>query len=322
MNPVSIVAILSTATLVFCAGTASGQNYPSKPIRMLTAEAGGGADFVARVIARELTANLGEQVIVDNRGGAGGIIAGEIVARAAPDGYTLLFYGPAIWLLPFLRNHVPYDPVRDFSPITMAVTTPNILVVHPSLPVSSVGELIALAKARPGQINDAGANTGSSVHLAAELFKAMAGVKIVRVPFKGVGPALNALIAGQVQIMFPSAGAVAPHVKSGRLRALAVTSAQPTALAPGLPTVAASGVPGYESIAMFGIFAPARLPAALSIRLHQEVVHVLVRPEVKSRLFESGVEPVGNSPAEFAATLKSEMTKWGKVIKDAGIRDE
>jgi tripartite-type tricarboxylate transporter receptor subunit TctC len=322
MNPVSIEAILSTITLVFCAGTASGQNYPSKPIRMLTAEAGGGADFVARVIARELSANLGEQVVVDNRGGAGGIIAGEIVARAAPDGYTLLFYGPAIWLLPFLRNHVPYDPVRDFSPITMAVTTPNILVVHPSLPVSSVGELIALAKARPGQINDAGANTGSSVHLAAELFKAMAGVKIVRVPFKGVGPALNALIAGQVQIMFPSAGAVAPHVKSGRLRALAVTSAQPTALAPGLPTVAASGVPGYESIAMFGIFAPARLPAALSKRLHQEIVRALLRPEVKSRLFESGIEPVGSSPAEFAATLKSEMTKWGKVIKDAGIRDE
>ncbi|HEV8520097.1 MAG TPA: tripartite tricarboxylate transporter substrate binding protein [Burkholderiales bacterium] len=322
MNPVSIEAILSTITLVFCAGTASGQNYPSKPIRMLTAEAGGGADFVARVIARELSANLGEQVVVDNRGGAGGIIAGEIVARAAPDGYTLLFYGPAIWLLPFLRNHVPYDPVRDFSPITMAVTTPNILVVHPSLPVSSVGELIALAKARPGQINDAGANTGSSVHLAAELFKAMAGVKIVRVPFKGVGPALNALIAGQVQIMFPSAGAVAPHVKSGRLRALAVTSAQPTALAPGLPTVAASGVPGYESIAMFGIFAPARLPAALSNRLHQEIVRALLRPEVKSRLFESGVEPVGSAPAEFAATLKSEMTKWGKVIKDAGIRDE
>ena len=256
--PDSIAALLSTAMLVVGAGTASGQNYPSKPIRMLAPEAGGGADFVARVIARELTANLGQQVVVENRGGAGGIIAGEIVAKAPPDGYTLLFHGPAIWLLPFLRNHVPYDPVRDFSPITMAVTTPNILVVHPSLPVSSVRELIALAKARPGQINDAGANTASSVHLAAELFKAMAGVKIVRVPFKGVGPSLNALIAGQVQIMFPSAGAVAPHVKSGRLRALAVTSAQPTALAPGLPTVAASGVPGYESIAMFGIFAPAQ----------------------------------------------------------------
>jgi tripartite-type tricarboxylate transporter receptor subunit TctC len=310
------------ALMLLGVGFAGAVDYPNRPIRMLAPEAGGGVDFVARVIGRKLSANLGQQVVIDNRGGAGGIIAGETVAKSPPDGYTLLFYGPAIWLLPFLRKNVPYDALRDFSPVTLAVTTPNVLVVHPSLPVTSVRELIALAKARPGQLNDAGANIGSSAHLTAELFKAMTGVRIVRVPYKGVGPALIALIAGHVQLMFPSAGSIAPHVKAGRLRALAVTSSRPSALTPGLPTVAASGLPGYESVAMFGILAPARTPAPLVSRLQREVAKALASPEVKARFFEAGVEPVGSSPEEYAATIRSEMDKWGKVIRDAGIRDE
>ena len=202
----------------------------------------------------------------------------------------------------FCASDVPFDAQKDLTPVTLAVTTPNVLVVHPSLPVKSVRELLALAKAKPGALSDAGANTGSSAHLTAELFKAMAGVEIVRVPYRGVGPALSALIAGHVQLMFPSAGSIAPHVKSGRLRALAVTSAKPSALTPGLPTVAESGVPGYESVAIFGIFAPAQTPVDVVNRVQREVARAVANPEVRKRFLEAGVEPVGSTPEEYAAT--------------------
>jgi tripartite-type tricarboxylate transporter receptor subunit TctC len=312
----------SVTALLLCATTAAAQNYPNKPIRVLAPEAGGGVDFVARVIARELSAGMGQQVVIDNRGGAGGIIAGDAVVKSAPDGYTLLFYGPAIWLLPYLRERVPFDASKDLAPVSLAVTTPNVLVVHPSLPVNSVRDLIALAKAKPGQLNDAGANTGSSAHLTAELFKVMAGVNVVRVPYKGVGPALSSLIAGHVQLMFPSAGSITPHVKSGRLRALAVTSAKPSELTPGLPTVAASGVPGYESVAIFGIFAPAQTPAEIITRLQREVARAVANAEVKKRFLESGVEPVGSTPEEYAAAIRREQGKWGKLIRELGIRED
>ena len=302
--------------------TVSAQNFPVRPIRLVTAAAGGGNDFVARLIAPVITARLGESLVIDNRGGAGGVFAAETVARSAPDGYTLLFYGPSMRLLPFMRKAVPYDPIRDFAPVTMPVSSPNILVVHPSLPVKSVKELIVLAKARPGELNDAGADAASSAHLAVELFKSTAGVKIVRVAYKGVGPALNALIAGEVQLMFPIAGAVTAHINSGRLRALAVTSAQPTKLAPGLPTVAAAGVPGYESIALTGIFAPAGTPPAIIQRLNEELARALHAESVKARLFSAGVEAVGTTPQEFARMLQLDMAKWGKVIRDAGIRED
>ena len=310
------------AFALVCVCNAHAQTYPNKPIRVLAPEAGGGVDFVARVIARELSANMGQQVVIDNRGGAGGIIAGDTVVKSAPDGYTLLFWGPAMYLLPYLRERVPFDTAKDLTPVTLAVTTPNVLVVHPSLPVKSVRELITLAKAKPGALSDAGANTGSSAHLTAELFKAMAGVNIVRVPFRGVGPALSALIAGQVQLMFPSAGSIAPHVKSGRLRALAVTSAQPSALTPGLPTVAAAGVPGYESVAVFGIMAPAATPVDIITRLQREVARAVANPEVKKRFLDAGVEPVGSTPDEYASTIRRETAKWGKLIRDLGIREE
>ena len=308
--------------MIFGAGVASGQNYPSKPIRMVTAEAGGGNDFVARLIAPGLADSLGQQAIVDNRGGAGGIIAAEIVAKAAPDGYTLLVYASNIWIIPLLRTHVPYDPVRDFSPITWAARSPNTVVVHPSLPVKSVKELIAFAKARPGALNYGSGGTGATTHLAVELFKAMAKVNIVRINYKGNAPAIHDLLAGQVQLMFATASLAAPHIRSGRLRALAVTSAQPSALAPGLPTVAASGLPGYESISIYGIFAPAKTPATIITRLNQEMVRILNKADVKEKFLNSGVEPVGSSPEEFAATIKSDMVRMGKVIKDAGIRGE
>ncbi|MBI3069132.1 MAG: tripartite tricarboxylate transporter substrate binding protein, partial [Betaproteobacteria bacterium] len=258
---------------VLGAGVASGQDYPNKPIRLVTAAPGGALDVAARLIARGLTGSLGQQVVVDNRGGSA-VIAAEIVVKAPPDGYTLLFYASAVWLLPSLRDSVRYDPVRDFLPITLATRAPHILVVHPSVPVNSVKELIVLGKARPGELNYASGPTGSSIHRAAELFRAMAGVNIVRVPYKGSAQGLNDLIAGEVQLMFPTTASAMPHVKSDRLRALAVTSAEPSALAPGLPTVAASGVPGYEAVAMTGIWAPAKTPGAIIARLNQEIVRV------------------------------------------------
>jgi tripartite-type tricarboxylate transporter receptor subunit TctC len=296
----------------------SGQNYPSKPIRIVTAAPGSGNDFAARLMAPGLTGSLGQQVIVDNRG----IIAIETVAKAPPDGYTLLFYGTVLWLAPFLRDNVSYDPILDFSPVTWVTNSPNILVVHPSLPVKSVEALIALAKARPGELNYGSGSAGSTSHLAAELFKAMAGVNIVRIPYKGAAPALNDVIAGQVHLIFPSASSVMPHVKSGRLRALAVASAEPSALAPNLPTVAASGLPGYESASILGLFAPAGTPATIINRLNQEIERALNRAEVKQKLFNAGAEVVASSPERLAATVKSEMARLGKVIRDAGIRGE
>ncbi len=304
------------------AGLASAQTFPSRPIRMVTAEAGGGSDLVSRVLAQALVGVWGQQVVVDNRGTAGGAIAAEIVARAPQDGYTLLHYGSNIWLLPFLRKNLPYDPVRDLAPVTLTARAPNLIVVHPAQPIKSVGDLIALAKAKPGGLGYASGGTGSTPHLAAELFKTMAGVDIVRIPYRGGGPALNDLLGGQVPMMFPVAAAVMPHVKSGRLRALAVTSAQPTELAPGLPTVAASGVPGYESVSIQGLFAPAGTSAALVNTLNRQVVQLLHTANLRERFFNMGIESVGSTPEAFAATVKSEMARLGKVIRDAGIRDE
>jgi tripartite-type tricarboxylate transporter receptor subunit TctC len=310
--------MFSIGMMVLGAGIVFGQKYPNKPIRIVASAAGGSGDFAARLIAQGLSGALSQQVVVDNRGG---VIPGEIVSKAPPDGYTLLIDAASFWIGPLLQE-TPYDPVKDFAPVTLTDSAPNVLVVNPSLPVKSVKELIALAKARPGELNYGSSSTGSTPHLAAELFNMMAGVKIVRVPFKGSGPAVISLLGGQVQLMFATAGSVAPHVKSGRLRALAVASLQPSALAPGLPTIAASGVPGYEAVAFEGMFAPAKTPVAIIDRLNQEIVRVLNRAEVKERFFNAGVETVGSTPEEFAAAIKSNVAKWGKLIKDAGIRDE
>ena len=310
-----LIAVVATGdALPVC-----GQDYPNKPIRVVTGEPGGGSDFAARVLAQGLTTVLGKQVVVDSRAV---LVLMETVARAPADGYTLLFYGSSVWLAPFLRNDVNYDPVKDFSPITIAIRAPNVLAVHPSVAAASVGELIALARARPGVLNYASVGSGSTAHLAAELFKAMAGVDIVHIPYKGGAPAVNDLISGQVQLMFGTAGSVAAHIKSGRVRGIAVTSPQPSELFPGLPTVAASGLPDYQSGTLQGLFAPARTPAAIIRRLNQEAVGVLKKTEVREKLFGGGVEVVASAPEEFAATIKSEMLRMGQIIRGAGIKTQ
>ena len=289
----------------------------SRPVRIVTAPVGAGNDFMARIIAQGLTASLGQQFVVDNRPAN---VLGELVAKSPADGYTLLAVGSVLWLTPFLQDNVGYDPVKDFAPIAVTARSVNLLVVHPALPAGSVKALIALAKAKPGQLNYATGGTGSSNHLAGELFKSMAGVNLMRIPYKGAGPAVNDLLSGQVQIMFPTTASALPHVKSGRLKALGVTSLKPTVLAPGLPAVAESGLPGYESIVIYGLFAPAKTPPAIVERLNAELAPFLRSEATTERLLNAGVEPVGSSPGELAATMASEMSRLGKLIKDARIR--
>ena len=310
--------IIAAVIAGFCPASAHSQDYPSRPIRIISAEPGGSGDRLTRMVVPGLTSRLGQQVIVDNRGGASGIIAVETVVKAPADGYTLLSYG-SIWILPLLRDDLSYDVLKDLAPITPKATSPNVLVVHPSLPVKSVKDLIALSKARSGEISYGTGGMGSSSHLTAELFKSMAGIRITGVPYKGFGQALTALVGGEVQMAFGSAGSAAPLVKSGRLRALAVTSAKPTPLAPDLPTIAAT-LPGYESVYMLGVFAPARTPPAVINRLNQEIIRVLQTAEIKERFFNAGVDVVGSTPQELRSAMESEMAKLGKVIRDAGIR--
>jgi tripartite-type tricarboxylate transporter receptor subunit TctC len=271
-----------------------------------------------RLIVPALVRSLGQPVVVDNRG-ANAVV--PVVLKASPDGYTLLFYGSTFWISTLLEK-ASYDPVRDFSPVALVTRSYNLITVHPSIAAHSVKELIALAKAKPGALNYGSGATGASTHLAAELFKALAGVNIVRIPYKGAGPAINSLLAGEVQVMFPSASSISAHVKSGKVRALAVTSAQPTPLVPGLPTVAASGVPGFESSTVNAVFAPAKTPAKIISRLNAEIVRGFNQPEVKETLLSIGIETVGSSPQELATIMNSEMARLGKVIKEAGLRQE
>ncbi len=314
----ALVWILSIGSLL--AGTlASGQSYPRKSIRIVTSEAGGGTDFAARTVAQGIAGPLGQPIIVDNRG-SGGNVSGEIVARANPDGHTILVTGGSFWVGPLLRK-APYDPIRDFAPVSMLMISPYLLAVHPSVAANSVRELIDLAKAKPGALNYAATSIGGSPHLAGELFKSMAGVNIVTIPYKGTGPGVIGLIGGQVQMMFAPVAAIMPHVKSGKLRALAVTSAQPTTLAPGLPVISAT-VPGYESGGPLAMFAPPKTPLAIIDRLHTEIVKLLGDPEVKARLFSVGMDAVASSPQQLASTVKSEMSRLDKIFKDAGIKAE
>lgn len=311
----SAIWMCSVILMVPGAGAVYGQGYPNKPIRMVTAAIGGGADLTARIVAQGLSASLGRQVIVDNRG----LTAIEIASSAPPDGYTLLAYGSPLWLAPLTQDKVTWDPLQDFAPITSATNTPNLLVAPSSLPVKSVQELVALAKARPGELNYAAGSPGSTSHLGAELFKAMAGANIVHVPYKGNGPALTALIGSQVQMMFANVALVTPHIRSGRLKGLGVTSLQPTELAPGVPTVA-SALPGYELVTNISVFAPARTPAPVIRFLNQEIVRLLNRPEVKEKALSMGVEAVGSTPEQLTAAMKAEVARFTKVVKDAGIR--
>jgi tripartite-type tricarboxylate transporter receptor subunit TctC len=293
-------------------------DYPKRPIRLLASGVGGTGDFTSRLLGPHLTARLGQPVIVDNR--PGGVVPGQILADAPADGHTLMMAGEVIWLSPFMRTSVPFDPVRDFAPLMLTVRSPNVLVVHPSLPVHNVQDLIKLAKQKPGELNMAASGIGNSNHLAGAIFNAMAGVKIVSIPYKGAQLALNDVIGGRVQLMFSTVNAASGHAAAGRLRAIAVTTLEPTALMPGLPTIAAAGLPGYESAAKIGLFARAGTPPAILSLLHREAAQFLKRPDTVERLFKSGVDVVANTPQEFAALIKSDMDVKGRIIKQAGIR--
>ena len=302
--------------MVPAAGVVSGQDFPSKPVRIVTSLAGGGNDFKARLIAQGIAEPLGQPVVVDSRPSN---VTGELTMKALPDGYTLLVEAGSLWFTSLLQK-TPYDVLRDFAPVTTAIASPTILVVHPGLPVNSVKDLIALAKAKPGALNYGSAGHASTPHLATELFKYLTGINVVHIPYKGAGPAVIDLVGGQIQMMIGTAPSVMPNIKGGKLRALAVTSLQPSALAPGLPTIAASGLPGYEFVSINGVFGVAKTPDAIIKRLNQEIVRTLNQADVKEKLLNAGTEVLTMSPEEFTAKLKSELAKWGKLIKDVGIK--
>jgi len=316
------VPFLLSALLCTAAAAQSGA-YPARPVRFVVpSAAGGGTDIIARAISLKLAESFGQQFVVDNRPGAGQMIGIELVARAPADGHTLLMAASTLAINPIMYKKVSYDPLRDFAPITQAASLPNVLVVHPSLPVKSVAELIAYAKQRPGQLNFASAGIGTSPQMSIELLKSMAGIDMVHIPYKGTAPGVVDLLAGQVLVMAPNLLTALPHVKSGRLRALAVTSAKRNEALPDVPTVAESGLAGYDSTQWYGVLAPAGTPRDIVARLHDEIVRALRDPEVGKRLAADGAEAVGSSPQEFAAFIKSETEKWAKVATAAGIKAE
>lgn len=324
MNP--MFAMLRLLAAVSATGAAFAQTppYPAKSIRLLVPQSAGSAtDTVARAIGQKLGERVGQQVVIDNRAGASGLIAGEMVAKAAPDGHTLLIVSATHTVIPSLRKTMPYDTLRDFTPITLATGQSYLLLAHPSLPVKNVKELVALAKARPGQINYASTAAGSLGHLGFELLKANAGIDMMHITYKGVGPALTEIMGGHVSLLFLTIVSGLPQVKAGKLKGLAVSSLKRSPIAPEIPTVAESGVlPGFDVSGWYGILGPANLPAAVTGRLNSEIAAMLKTPEIRERLAADGSEAVGSTPDAFAAHLKSEVAKWAKVVNTAGIRQE
>ncbi len=317
-----IIAVAIGASLALLSAVAGAQqNYPNKPIRFILAyPPGGGTDILARILGNKLSENIGQTIVVDNRPGAGANIAAEIAARAAADGYTIFIVNEAHAYNATLYSKLAYDLIKDFAPVTLLASTPNILIVHPSVTAKSVKDLIALAKAKPGQINYASSGSGSSSHLAGELFKNMAGVDLVHIPYKGGGPAVASLVAGEAVVGFATMPSVLPHVKAGRLRGLAVTTARRAPAAPELMTIAEAGVTGYDANSWYGLLAPAKTSKEIVERLNREFVKIISTAEVKDRLAVNGFETETTTPEQFAAYIRSEVAKWGKVIKAAGIR--
>jgi tripartite-type tricarboxylate transporter receptor subunit TctC len=320
-NGLCSAACASIAALMILASFAAhGQTpFPSRMIRIVSSQAGGSNDLSSRLIAEEMQRSLGQPVVVDNR--TGGVIAGTVVVKAPPDGYTVLHYGNTFWLLPLMRTEMPYDPIKDFVPIAGSIISINMLVVHPSLPVKSVRDLIALGKSRPDMIDYSSAAAGTSNHLAAELFKSRAGVTFRRIPFKGAASALNSVVTGEVQVHFPTYATVAPFMGSAKLRVLGVATLKPTDIAPGIPTIA-SELPGFEASGRFGFFASAATPPAIVSLLHKEIVAALTKPTVRDRLRQVGAEPEASTGQEFAAAIRKEIQDIGKIIKELGIRDQ
>ena len=314
---------IAAALLLFAfTAPAFAQTYPAKPVRLLAGFAPGGtADIVARTLAQKLTENLGQSVIVENRSGANAAIATEMVARAAPDGYTILLNGPGHATNPALMK-LPFDSMRDFTFISLAAELQNLVVVHPSFPPKSVQELIEFSRRNPGKVTYASSGTGTSVHLSAELFQYMTGVKWVHIPYKGGGPATIELLAGQTSLMFGNLPTVIQYARAGKLRALAVTGARRSPLTPAIPTVAESGLPGFEVTSWYGICAPAKTPRAIVERLHGEIVRALETPALRASLISQGADPVGNTPEQYTAFVQNEIAKWAKVIPAAGIKGE
>jgi tripartite-type tricarboxylate transporter receptor subunit TctC len=314
-------ACVSAAVAAAVAGVAFAQaDYPTRPVRIVVPSSpGGGTDILTRLLAPQLTGRLHQQVVVDNRPGAGSIIGNELVARAAPDGYTLLMGISTLAILPAMHRKLPYDALRDLAPVTQAISAPNVLVVHPSLPVQSVKELIAFARKRPGDLSYASAGLGTNPHLCMELFLNMAKVRMVHVPYKGLGPAMIDLVAGHVVVATATMLTGLPQIKSGRLRGLGVTGATRSSVLPELPTISEAGVPGYEASQWYGLFAPARTPRDIINRLHAAMTGALQASTIREKMASDGVQPVGSTPDEFARFLRAETDKWGKVARAAGI---
>ena len=325
MKLTSVLTRLNLALAIFAlAGTVQAQanDYPAKPIRLVVPAApGGGADFLARIVGVKLGELVGQSVVVENRAGASGTIAADGTAKSAGDGYTVLMgQSTSIVIAPQLNPKLPYDTLRDLKPVTLVAEVPNVMVVHPSVPANTVKDLIALAKAKPDMLNFGSSGNGAPSHLAGEMFKSATGTRLVHVPYKGAGPAVNALLAGEIQVMFAPIVAVLPQVKAGRLRALGVTSAKRSAAAPDLPTLAEAGLTGYEISSWFGLFVPASTPAAVVDKLFKDTSRVLKSPDVIERFAKEGAEPVGSTPAEFNNYVRTEFVKYNKVIKDNGIK--
>ena len=318
-----LILVVFVAAIVPPAGSAFAQPYPAKPVRIVVpSSAGGGTDIVARIIAPDLGKRLGQQVVIDNRPGAGTMIGIEIVAKSPADGYTLLMGLSTLAINSALYKKVPYDPVRDFAPITQVVSSASIIVVHPSVPVKTVKELIAFARARPDQLNYASAGTGTYPHMTMELFLSMAKLRMVHIPYKGTGPAMIDMLAGHTAVMAATILTGMPQIRAGRLRPLGITSTARSSVAPEIPTIAEAGLPGFESVQWYGLLAPAKTPNDIVTRLHAEMVQILRQADIKERFAGDGADPVGDSPAQFARFIQSELPKWAKVAREAGIKQE
>ena len=318
-----VALLVAASCAVPCVRAADGSVYPARPIRLISPfTPGGGNDLVSRAVGLAVSRSIGQSIVVDNRPGANTIVGMELVAKAAPDGYTLIMTSSTQAINATLYPKLPYDSIGSFSPVCLVGSSPLIIAVPPSSPIKTVAELIAAAKTKPGELTYPSAGTGNATHLGGELFATMAGITLTHVPYKGSGPGLTDLAAGRLAVAFSTALSVVPFVKSGRLRAIAVTGSARSSFVPELPTVAESGLPGYEASTWYGVLAPAATPRAIVTRLNAEIVKALALPEVRERLVAQGIDPIGNTPAQFAAYLQSEIGKWAKVIKATGVKAE
>jgi len=323
IDKISLTLGVAGVTLIAGGANAADHSYPVKPIRVIIPQsAGGSTDLAARAVMQRLGDALGQPVVVDNRPGAGSLIGTDLVAKAAPDGYTLLGVAASFTINPSLQAHLSFDPIKDFAPISRLCVFPHILVVHPAVPARSVKELLALARTKPGQLNVATSGVATSTHMAAELFMYMTGTKMTAVPYKGGAPGNVALIAGEVQLYFATTSTSLPHIRSGKLRALAVTTRKRLATSPEYPTISEAGVPGYEHASWVGMLAPAGTPAPVIAKLNGEMVRIVQSPQVREYFLRDGLEPEGDSAKEFSADIRNEIAKWQKVVKAAGIKPQ